>query len=72
MTMTRQPTREQLRRRRLRLDVSLDDVCVALGAPGNASELSRWERGKRKSLIGGATVEDYDRYLDSIERGGRS
>lgn len=66
--MVKSLTAKELRDRRVELGMSLDEVCIALGMPGNASELSRWERGARKSIPGNASTKDYERVLDGFER----
>ena len=64
MTAARTLNPKQLRDKRKRMGLALDDICVAFGCPGNASEVSRWEQGKRLSLPHGKTADDYQRVLD--------
>jgi len=58
--------RNACRRRRKRLDVSLDLMAIRLGA-GDPSALSRWERGLKGNLPGGKSRADYEALLDRLE-----
>lgn len=55
----------ELRKRRQRLGLSLDDVSPVVGV--DIGSLSRFERGKRE-LPRGKTPADYEAALEAIER----
>ncbi len=64
--MVKRAPQKSLRRRRSRLGVSLDEMAAQLGV-GDASVLSRWERGFG-GLPGGMGRDSYAAALDRIER----
>ena len=56
-----------LRRRRVALGLSLDDISAQLCDGGDIAAISRFERGYRKALPGGKGRDEYKELLDRLE-----